>query len=169
MTDRYSGVNGTWPAELPPLTGQEAIAAAKRLWRFALKRPLRVTRWQVTSGNRRNRILAGKVNPDRGWHDLVHHISHRVHYRLHPGAKPHDGMGRHAFIERELIQHVVESGWLTGKLRRPAKPKPVVDARAVRYGRVLARITAWEGKAKRAENALKKLRRQRAYYEKRAP
>src|SRR5262249_32935213 len=32
--------------------------------------------------------------------------------------KPHDGRGTHACIERTMIEHVVNSGWLEGKLKR---------------------------------------------------
>lgn len=162
---QYQTVNAQWPDKLPPLTAQEAVAAVKRLWRFAMKRPLPTRRWRFTSGNRYNNLYRGIINPERGWHDLVHHVSHRCHARLYPGEKAHDEFGRHAFLEKQMIQHVIASGWLDGKLRRdrPAKPKP--DVRAIRHQRVVARIEAWESKRKRAETALRKLRRQRRYYE----
>lgn len=46
------------------------------------------------------------------------------------------------------------------------KPKPVIDCKVVRAARIDARIKTWETKLKRAETALKKLRRQQAYYQK---
>jgi hypothetical protein len=175
MTDRYSSVNDTWPAELPKPTPQEAMTGAKRLFRKFMGRAWR-GKWKFTSGRRQTRNIGATfyVNPDEvrdhggGWPAIVHSMSHHVHGRKYPTDRPHNH--NHAFIEREMIRYVLASGWLDGKLRRPDKPKPAaVDRAAVRYARVLARITAWEGKRKRAENALKKLRRQRAYYEKRAP
>jgi hypothetical protein len=44
------------------------------------------------------------------------------------------------------------------------KPKPIINHKAVRAARVDARIELWEAKLKRAQNALKKLRRQQTYY-----
>jgi hypothetical protein len=162
---RYATVNGAWPdGPLPKLDGPEAVAAAKRLYRFAMKRAWR-GKWRITSGRRYTWPRSGVfyVNPYRGWHSLVHLLSHYCHRRLHPGVKPHDDMGRHAFLEREMIDYVVKSGWLEGKLKPKAKPK--VPVQEVRYRRIIERIAAWQAKAKRAETALRKLRRQQRYYE----
>lgn len=159
---RYHEVNASWPADLPSLTGQEAISAAKRLYRLAMKKAFRGP-WALTSGNRYSYPRGGTfyVNADRGWHHLVHDLSHHCHRRLHPNADPH-GPG-HSFIEREMIQHVVSSGWLAGTLRREERPK--ADIRDVRYARIVARIEAWERKERRAKSALAKLRRTKAYYD----
>jgi hypothetical protein len=170
MTEQYQSVNGAWPETIPPLTAPEAVTAAKRLYRLAFRRSFR-GKVKVTSGRRYSYIRSGimYVNPEghhfKGWRDLVHDLSHYAHARLHPGHKPHDGRGTHAFIERSMIEHVVNSGWLDGKLKRPAKEKPRQDVRQVRHARILARIERWDAKRKRAETALRKLRRQRAYYE----
>jgi hypothetical protein len=175
MTERYQSVNGAWPEgtrdgrDLKP-TPQEAITAAKKLYRFAMKQPFR-GKVNLTSGRRitwiRNHVL--HVNPDErdgGWHEIVHSMSHycaRKLYRHAVGFKPHDH--RHAFLERTMIEHVVNSGWLEGKLRRPENPKPESDVKTVRYQRTLSKIETWEKKAKRAENALKKLVATKRYYE----
>lgn len=160
----YATVNAVWPATIPPLTEQEAAAAARRLYRIAVDAPFK-GRIKFVTGRRHTRFVYGtlNINVKRGWHSLVHTISHRAHRRLNPGRKPHDF--RHAFIEKTLIAAVVSRGWLDGKLKRPEKPKPAVDQRQLRYQRVLARIAAWQKKAKRADTALKKLSRQKAYYE----
>jgi len=95
---------------------------------------------------------------------MVHDLSHACFEIMLPEAKPH--ATGHAYIERQMIEYVVASGWLDGRLQakaRPAKPKP--DVRTVRYERVLAGIRRWRSKAKRADTALKKLERQRRYYE----
>lgn len=167
MAERYQSVNGAWPEVVPPLTPQEAVAAARRLWRLTMKRPW-VKKIKTTSGNRRGvavRYGTMIVNPDAGWKGLVHSLSHRCHFRLHPGHKPHDGRGTHAFIERTMIEHIVNSGWLEGKLKRPESPKGAIDVKAARAARIAARIKAWETKRKRAETALRKLNRTASYYE----
>ena len=159
---RYVRVNGTWPNPLPALTSQEAISAAKRLYRFGMGKAWKGS-IRLTSGNRYTWIRYGTftVNPDKGWHSLVHDISHLVHQRLHPKLSGHDW--RHAHLERSMVALVVGKGWLDGKLRRQPRPKP--DIKTVRHQRVLVRIRAWEMKRKRADTALKKLARQKAYYE----
>lgn len=164
-TRRYATVNGSWPeGKLPPLTGPEAITAVKLLFRFAMKRPLRrTTPFKLTSGNRWTSIYYGRINPERGWHDLVHAVSHFCHRRLYPGVKPHDDLGRHAFLEREMIDYVVKAGWLDGKLK--PEPKAAADVRTIRYQRTLDGLARWQSKLKRATTALAKLRRQKAYYE----
>lgn len=170
----YQSVNSQWPdgtrdgRDLKP-TPQEAMAAAKRLYRFAMKKP-----WPgkvvITSGNRytwvRNRVLY--VNPDYrdgGWHELVHLMSHLCTQRLFPNASGHGH--QHAFLEKEMIAYVVASGWLDGKLR--TVPKPVLDKAAIKRTRAAAAIQRWEAKQRRAVNALKKLRRQVQRMERTAP
>jgi hypothetical protein len=178
MTERYQSVNGAWPEgtndgrDIKP-TPQEALAGAKRLYRIAMGRPFR-GKIQLTSGRRYTYIRRGVfyVNPDQrtwkgggGWHEIVHGISHYASARLYPNASGHGH--QHAFTEKQLIECVVNKGWLDGKLKRPDKPKAKLDVKAVRYQRVLKRMERWEAKRKRAEQALKKLRRQKAYYENR--
>lgn len=166
---RYASVNGSWPeGELPIPTGQEAISAVKRLYRVAMGKPWK-GKLKLTSGNRHTWPSGGVyyVNPNRqgwsfnGWKDIVHAVSHYCHRRLHPTRKPHDF--RHELLEKELVRYVVSHGWLEGKLRREPAPKP--DVRTVRAERVKARIEAWERKRRRAETALKKLKRTHRYYE----
>jgi hypothetical protein len=155
-----------WPqGPLPPLTGPEAASAAKRLYRLILKRPVNAIR--LTSGNRRTYARQGAlyVNPDQGWRDFVHDLSHYLHGKKHPSETGHGW--HHARIEKEMIDYVVRSGWLDGKLKRAPKPKPnKVDQR---YQQTLDGIARWETKLKRAQTALKKLRARRKYYETRAP
>ena len=169
----YAEVNGTWPSgSLPKLDGKEAIKAARLLMReglrfhevrFKLRR-----KFILTSGRRDNNLYSNPrvINPDQGWHDLVHSISHWVHRRANPKWEQHQ---LHAMTEKHLIEHVVNNGWLDGKLKRPEKPKVEVDQRAVRLARVEARLASWKTKAKRAATMLKKLEKQRRYYEEREP
>ena len=166
----YARCEAAWPEKLPPLTGPEAVTAVKRLYRFAMKR-----KWagkvELTSGRRYTWPRRGVfyVNPNRsnayskaGWHDIVHFVSHYCHARLYPNARPHDHT--HATLERTMIEYVIKSGWLDGKLKRPEK-KEATPLKQERYQRILRRQEAWEAKERRARNALKKLKRQRAYYE----
>jgi hypothetical protein len=68
-----------------------------------------------------------------------------------------------------LIKEVIRRGWLDGKLRsepKPAAPAPALaDIRAERQKRIEERIARWESKKRRAETALRKLRKSRRYYE----
>jgi hypothetical protein len=64
-----------------------------------------------------------------------------------------------------MIEHVVSSGWLEGKLVRLKVEKPTPDLKAIRYERITAGIRRWEIKLRRAENALRKLKRQKARYD----
>jgi len=158
----YRRVNAAWPATVPPLTAEEAVRAAKKLYRFE-----RGYTWRgpvkVTSGRRSSAIRGGViiVNPLGGWHELVHLLSHY----LSPGKHGAD----HARCEMRLIKEVIRRGWLDGKLRsepKPAAPAPALaDIRAERQKRIEERIARWESKKRRAETALRKLRKSRRYYE----
>jgi hypothetical protein len=162
----YGQVNAAWanePHHTSP-SGEEALRCAKRLYSRWLKRAYR-GKWKLTSGNRNTYPRYGTfyVNPC-SWSNIVHGLSHCVHRRLNPGVDSHDAS--HAAIEHDMIEYVKASGWLEGKL----KPKVTAKADPVRarHEAVLHRIEKWEAKERRAKNALKKLRRQRAYYEARA-
>jgi hypothetical protein len=166
---KYHSVNSRWPAgtndgmDLKP-EPEEAMRAARRLYRFVFKRPFR-GKMKLTSGNRRTYIRQGVfyVNPDchcGGWHEIVHDISHYASVRLFPNAPGHGH--QHAFIERELVKYVVENGFLDGKLKRPARAAPTPsDRRQARVDRLDERIARWDSKLRRAQNALRKLSRQR--------
>ena len=168
---KYEAVNGQWPETIPALTGEEAVAAAKRLYRFAMKKPWK-GKWALTSGRRYTWPRRGVfyVNPGRenwsaaagGWQDLVHMMSHYCHRQLHPGHKPHDG--RHHFLEKEMVAYVIKSGWLEGKLRPKVRVKIAPD----RLAGLEARAARWETKRRRAETALRKIARQRASLARRA-
>lgn len=171
----YRRVNASWPADVPPLTADEATRAARRLYRFVTKRT-----WHgdvvVTSGNRYTKIRAGRivVNPTHGWHGLVHLLSHYL--EAHAGASGHGAA--HARLEMRMIREVVRRGWLEGKLRPRARaaepaPEPTIDeartaARAEKLARTLAAIERWERKERRAVNALRKLKRRRVALERAA-
>ena len=159
-----------WPTPLPALTGPEAVRAARRLWRFAMGETLEM-KVELTSGNRytyvRRYVLY--VNPDKGWRELVHDLSHTFVQRANPGERPHSKF--HAAFEAKLVREVLRRGWLDGKLRdkakaamTPAAPS-LDDKRRDKLTRLQARIVAWERKQARATRALAKLTKQARYYE----
>ena len=164
---RYSLVEARWPEEVPTLTEKEAITAARRLWRKEMGRPFK-GEIRMTSGRRysweRDGVLY--LNPGRGWRELVHDLSHYFHWRLRPNDRPHSSS--HTMMEIRMAEHVVNSGWLEGKL----KPKPAAQRTTKRkpteLDRVRARIKAWETKKKRAETYLKKLETKRKRLERAA-
>jgi hypothetical protein len=154
--DLYKKVNAAWPTDVPALTSGEATRAARRLYSVFCGR--RFTGLiKVTGGNRYGGIRNGvmSVNPDKGWKNMVHILSHYFNHEPH-------GEG-HALFEKRMIEYVVNKGWLTGKLKTEDKPK--LDIRLVRAKRIEQRLIEWERRAKRANTALKKLRRQMKYYE----
>lgn len=162
---RYNSVNGKWPeGDLPPLTGPEAIKAARILYRLGLgtaeKRVFR-----LTSGNRYTYPKRGTwfVNPDKGWKALLHDISHYCHQRVNPKQPPH-GPG-HAYIERLLIDACCSRGFLDGVLKEPEKASvprdvKVLQKRLKTYAGAKAKLKTWQTKHKRANTAIKKLNQQ---------
>lgn len=161
----YRRVNAAWPAKVPPLTDDEAIRAARKLYRFE-RGYMWEGRVEITSGNRYSWIRRGVmyVNPERGWQSLVHLLSHY----LAPGKHGAD----HARCELRMIKEVVRRGWLDGKLKTPEKepaPEPTVDQiRAAKIQRLDERIKRWTTREKRAKTALAKLRRSKRAYERAA-
>lgn len=165
MNERYHAVNHQWPDVVPALTGPEAISAAKRLYRMAMKRKWNGS-WKLTTGRRytwpRGRTFY--VNPARtgsgletGWRDLVHMMSHYCFRQLMPHRRPHDP--RHEYLEREMVAYVLAHGWLEGSLKaKRAEGRSKPDASAV----LEARAKRWTTKLRRAETALRKIARQRA-------
>lgn len=191
--DVHRAAAEAWPAAIPRLTDAEATKAAQLLYRrfyqdrvyqeqhgmsrsaYYRKRgetaPLRKpTPVKITSGNRYTWVRRGviSVNTGRGWRHLVHMLSHYCHSALRPMDKPHSDNHRH--LEGEMVDYVVRSGWLDGKLKpqpRVAKPKP--DPVVEQHAKVLARLKAWETKAKRAATAIGKLKKEEAKLRRKVP
>ncbi len=170
----YERVNAAWPEHVPVLTADEAVKAARKLYRFVTRRT-----WtgevKLTSGARYSDIRHGVmyVNPTghtgsdarhHGWKALVHDLSHDLFHRIYEyDVKGHGG--EHARLELRMIKEVVKRGWLDGALSKETpKPEAPVDARVIKLRRIEERIARWRAKQRRAENALKKLHRQERYY-----
>jgi hypothetical protein len=173
----YHSVNDAWPEgtndgrNLKP-TAQEAITACQRLYRKFMGHAW-PGKWEPVRGRIGTWCRDGvtfAVNPDErggGWHEIVHSMSHYISnfsaysdnpdYRTSRNVRGHHHT--HAFIEREMIKHVVSSGWHLGKLRREPRPaKPPKSGLAIERERVAESILRWERKLKRAEKALVKLK-----------
>lgn len=169
--DVHAAQAPAWPAQVPALTADEAVAAARRLYRFALGRTF-TGKVIVTTGNRRAFRLGWEgntraiyVNPTQGWRDFVHGASHWLDFEAN-GRSRHDT--HHARFEAKLVREVIRRGWLDGKLRdtaRAPKAAPTLDdKRRAKLARIEAAVDRWERKAKRAKTALTKLARQQRYY-----
>lgn len=112
----YRRVNQAVLTSAPP-TEKEALNAVRRLYRFITKSKWR-GRMQITSGRRytwpRGAIFF--VNPNRtngcgGWHDLLHDLSHFLHwYRWGNKKRPH--CREHARLELKLRKEAVRRGWI---------------------------------------------------------
>lgn len=161
---RYDPIATCWSAiTTPPISRTEAERAARRIYRHfgaaTLGGPL-MTRAARFNGGVRRCWISPLVNagPNRGWQRLVHDISHEIFARRHLTFRPH--AGGHAVLEREIVEYVIDSRWLQGSLKPPQRPKPTGQERRIqRLSRTEAAMGRWESKRRRAERALKKLRR----------
>lgn len=172
VNDKFGGVQ-------PVLPGEESIAAARRLYRHAMGKafPGEV---RLTSGNRytwvKRRVLC--VNPDRlsfrvrGLRSLIHDLSHYCHQRLHPEDAPHSS--RQAYLERDLVDYAIRSGFLDGALRRKPGPAPKPKVEPVkpdkvqqRYQRMVNRRDKYAAELARAQRLLVKAEREVKAYERR--
>jgi len=142
----YMEINAVIPNDAPKPTPQEILSGARRL---------------VSQRYSRHRNGVFYVNPEKGWKSLCHSLSHWATYKWYGEAHG----PRHAYIEKVLVDYVAKN-FLNGQLRK--EPKPKVPAKLLRASRISERIKLWEAKAKRAERALAKLRRQARYYERQA-
>ena len=167
---RYLTVDAVWEsvACVPPITRAEATVASRKLYRhFGGRGEHDHQRYRVKPEPVRRCWITSKPGAglDRGWRRLVHDVSHRIFRYRHPGWRPHHP--QHALLELELATYVVtQTDWLTGGLA--PKPKVARDLVAERRARVEARLASWESRLRRAQKAVAKLRRQLAYYDRRA-
>lgn len=118
-------------------------------------------RFHIGSGNRRTWATYGTftVNPDQGWHDINHDMSHWLERRLTGDAHSNQQLRMErdgaALICRRFLRD-----------EPYVEPKKQLDKVAIRAGQVDANIKRWEAKLKRAANALKKLKTKKRYYDK---
>lgn len=173
--ERYDPIGQVLPEITPPITRVEAARAAAKIYKRFGKAELRPVPRERPDGttpklgpikfNGRARVCWASTKPVRGtgakgWPRLIHDVSHSIFERRHPNFRAHDG--GHATLEREIAEYVVTQGWMAANPLRPQpKAKPSKDAaRALRLARIEAAILRWQAKQRRAENALRKLKRQ---------
>jgi hypothetical protein len=168
---RYADINSAsiCPPECPAITRIEAERAAYRLCKKFGPERWRATsnkwgRWIGPSQVRRVWLSkAATTRHGKGWRRLAHDVSHRIFRGHYPDRRPHDPL--HAHYERQIVAHIVESGWLNGVLLpKTRKPKPTPtkhETRSAELAKIDGAVTRWESKAKRAKNALAKLHAKR--------
>ena len=162
---RYDPVSATLPASLPAISREEAERAARLIVRTFGKRsdggPNMAFNMKAPRAARRCWISTKEtVGPSKGWGRLVHDLSHMIFRRRHPSFRPHDG--GHATLEREIAEFVMSKGFLSGTLRPAVKKPSTTEKRQARLARTEAGIERWQAKLKRAENAIRKLKRRQA-------
>lgn len=176
MAKWYDRVSDAWPDELPELTGEEAVRAAAKLFRFVHGRrytkPIRVGTGNTLSGfdshgivvNPRRYRYGNAENPveDYGWEDMIHGLSHD--FGRTRAERQHGGA--HARLEIRMIKEVIKRGWLNGTLKAPErapKPEPTKDElRAKKLVALEAKLKRWTTKLKRAQTAMRQLHRSRS-------
>lgn len=156
----YDDVNNAWGGiTLPPITFKAAAPIFDKLVRKFGGRSMRAPWWR----HRTNRSWAAPKGSDtkyvreNGLPTMVHEASHWVFANLHPTFKTHSAA--HAKLEREMVEYVLAKG-----LHQPRAPKVKTtttadDRRALALAHTEAAIKRWTTKAKRADTALKKLRK----------
>lgn len=139
-----------------------AVSYVKAMWKQSTGYKLK---WKIRigTGNRRTWVRGGvlTVNPDQGWHDINHDLSHFIERRTSGDAHSDN----HLENERRGAELIRKRFLTTGKPDEKSKPT-TLDLQQKRATSVETRILKWERKAKRAQNALSKLRKQKRYYEK---
>jgi hypothetical protein len=112
-----------WPTQLPPLTADEAVTAARRLYRFAMGETW-TGKVKLTSGRNHTWIRDGVfyVNPT-GWKPLLEDLSWLFFSRANPDAprRSKDILRLH----KKLLREIVKRGWLTNGLKTRRMPPDV--------------------------------------------
>ena len=182
MMLKYDEVNHYWDKQkIPYVTKVEAEKAVKKLMfifgksKFAppvIKRNMIKYRSVKNVWYKTYVCLSGDPNnPNRGWRDIVHLISHKVHrYRNgfplnnQNGFKPHTI--QQAELELEMAKYVVNQGWLNGVL----KPKVVILSKDEKRKKKLEHyqklISKWQTKLKLANTFIRKYNKKVKYLNK---
>lgn len=114
----------------------------------------------VTEPKRRDRITTLDVPP------FVALVQHELwhNYGIRHGDMPNTV--RYCSTDTDFVRQVVaDLGFDAVEEISTPEPPDLDDKRASKLASLDERIARWEGKLRRAENAIKKLRRQRRYYE----
>jgi len=180
LTDKrvnYDDVNGAWGGTiLPPITQAETVPLFIKLITKFGKHPDKLATHVPYWGRKGRRVWASTTPCDtkryaNGGHNglgrMIHDASHVVFEDHHPGKLTHSHV--HAALELAMIQYAMRKGWHVPRPEPEPAPKPSkAEARALKLQRTDASIARWEAKLRRAENALRKLRRRKAGLERHA-
>ena len=172
----YGQVNRMFPKQLPILEKDEAERAYKKLiakfgtkqvwseysnkWITKKMKVRRIRKFGEKTFKTEVRKCWLSLNGDtntlhKGWRRLVHDVSHYVHDFRFPDSSNHDLA--QAVIEKEMVNYVINQGWLEGKLKTKLKPKLTKDekqnAKIISLEKL---IKSWETKEKRAKTYIKK-------------
>jgi hypothetical protein len=191
----YAAIATIWKdaPRAPSMSDAEVALVAKTIYKLGMGRAFKGV-VKLTKGNRHTWVYRSigrrpgahstkemRVNYEKGWAEIIHGLSHYIHRRKPMKRRrkmPHSS--QHSALElrlvravmssiyfRDLRQKMIEKAIEAGPLDRSdiRKIAERMTAKRLRYQRVLARIKSWETKAKRAQTALRKLRRSRAAYE----
>ncbi len=133
----------------------------RAMYRQVMKKPFPY-KIRIGSGNRRTWCRWGvfTVNPDQGWHDINHDMGHWLERQLTGDAHSNQQLR----FERDGALLICRRFLRDEPYEKPKKSTR--DLQAERAARVDANIKRWETKLKRANNALKKLRKKKRYYDK---
>ena len=167
----YRSVDAAWGTpnprkDLPPFPDGMARRVLKALYLHIMEEPFTGMIDVKHKGRSWVYRTYAIVNTARGWWLAVHDLSHDLHKMKHPDLRPHDA--KHAYLERAMIGEIVRRGWLDeAKERSSPKPKAKRNLQAERQANVLACLSTWERKKRRAEAAIKKLKKRARYYDQR--
>lgn len=179
---RYRTVNELHDLGYPAITRVEASRARQLLFRaFGKLEDAAASRtapmWKSLAVNNDTRRCWVSLRPttgmNRGWGRLIHDVAHRVYKFRHPhrlvkvtdeGAaitkRTRDHGAGENVIETEIAYYVrYQTNWLTGTLSDKPKQKPH------RLPILEQRLARWESKLRRAETAIKKLKKQIKYHQ----
>lgn len=104
-----------------------------------------------------------------GWGRMIRDCAYTIFALTYPGFNAAEAVSagpkqreraiarilERAQLELDILQHVIDRGYLSGSLR----PKPKVTTIEAKRARVQANLRRWQTKQKRATNAIKKLQR----------
>jgi hypothetical protein len=171
-TLRAARLNPHSVAALPPVSREQAATIARLIRHKFAMRDWRKLRDEV------RRMWLSKLptcssNSSKGLGRLVHDMSHDIFAEWYPNKRPHDPL--HAKYETGIAAFVATSKRVAAVLAPKPPPEPprkltATEKRSRKLLATRASIARWESKAKRATNALRKLRArerglERAMYE----
>jgi hypothetical protein len=151
--DPYRAVNDRWPDVLPAITMEEAGRASRRLVKHFGEGQMHRARYTTRPG-RRWATARPTSSTTKGWHRLVHDVSHAVWSALSPASSNHNR--GHGELELEMVEYVLAKGWLDGRLRTAEKKPVSLDARrAKRTLHLAAQVARWTRRKKLATTKLR--------------